>query len=289
MAPSTHINARPISGAIGAELAGVNAADDLDSSSVDAIRQALLEYNVIFLRDQELTSEQYLAFASRLGEPTEYPLLPGLPGFPMITPVIKREHETVNFGGVWHTDTTYLQQPPSATMLLAREVPPIGGDTLFANLSSAYEGLSDGMKRLLDGLTAVASSRKADAVRTREDRVQEADDGQGDADARGPRGNEEFVSEHPVVRTHPETGRKALYVNIAHTQRFSGMTEEESAPLLHFLYAHCVKPEFTCRFAWRPGSIAIWDNRCTLHNPVNDYHGYQRVMHRITLRGDTPR
>jgi taurine dioxygenase len=274
------ITVRPLSGAIGAEIDGVNAADDLDQPSVGAIREALLKFNVIFLRDQELTSAQYLAFASRLGVPNEYPLLPGLPDFPLITPVIKRENETINFGGVWHTDTTYLQEPPSATLLLAREVPPVGGDTLFANLYKAYESLSDGMRRLLDGLTAINSSRKADAVRTREDRIQEADDAQG---------NEEFVSEHPVVRTHPETGRKALYVNVAHTQRFGGMTEEESAPLLHFLYAHCVKPEFTCRFSWRPGSIAIWDNRCALHNPVNDYDGYLRVMHRITLKGDTPR
>jgi taurine dioxygenase len=274
------ITVRPLSGAIGAEIDGVNAADDLDQPSVGAIREALLKFNVIFLRDQKLTSAQYLAFASRLGVPNEYPLLPGLPDFPLITPVIKRENETINFGGVWHTDTTYLQEPPSATLLLAREVPPVGGDTLFANLYKAYESLSDGMRRLLDGLTAINSSRKADAVRTREDRVQEADDAQG---------NEEFVSEHPVVRTHPETGRKALYVNVAHTQRFGGMTEEESAPLLHFLYAHCVKPEFTCRFSWRPGSIAIWDNRCALHNPVNDYDGYLRVMHRITLKGDTPR
>ena len=280
MATSPMITVRPLSGAIGAEIDGVNAASDLDQPSVDAIREALLKFNVIFLRDQELTSAQYLAFASRLGVPNEYPLLPGLPDFPLITPVIKRENETINFGGVWHTDTTYLQEPPSATLLLAREVPPVGGDTLFANLYKAYESLSDGMRRLLDGLTAINSSRKADAVRTREDRVQEADDAQG---------NEEFVSEHPVVRTHPETGRKALYVNVAHTQRFGGMTEEESAPLLHFLYAHCVKPEFTCRFSWRPGSIAIWDNRCALHNPVNDYDGYLRVMHRITLKGDTPR
>ena len=249
MATSPTITVRPLSGAIGAEIDGVNAADDLDQPSVGAIREALLKFNVIFLRNQKLPSAQYLAFASRLGVPNEYPLLPGLPDFPLITPVIKRENETINFGGVWHTDTTYLQEPPSATLLLAREVPPVGGDTLFANLYKAYESLSDGMRRLLDGLTAINSSRKADAVRTREDRVQEADDAQG---------NEEFVSEHPVVRTHPETGRKALYVNVAHTQRFGGMTEEESAPLLHFLYAHCVKPEFTCRFSWRPGSFILF-------------------------------
>jgi taurine dioxygenase len=280
MTPYKRITVRPISGTIGAELDGVDSSGDLDQTAVEEIRQALLEFNVVFLRDQELTSEQYLAFASRFGEPSEYPMLAGLPGFPVITPVIKHADETVNFGGVWHTDTTYLQEPPSATLLLAREVPPRGGDTLFANLYAAFDGLSGGMQRLIGGLTAISSSGKTDAARTREDRV---------ADSADPRADDEYVSEHPVVRTHPETGRKALYVNVAHTVRFAGMTEEESAPLLGYLYEHSIRPEFTCRFSWRVGSLAIWDNRCSLHNPVNDYHGYQRVMHRITLRGDRPR
>lgn len=273
------ISVRPVSGSIGAEVGGVDLAE-LAPSTVDEIRRALLEYNVVFLRDQELDSESYLAFAQKLGEPSEYPLLPGLPGFPMITPVVKREHETMNFGGVWHSDTTYLPEPPMATMLLARTVPPVGGDTLFANMYAAYDALSDGMKGLLGGLVGISSSRKADAARTREDRVSEAG---------RPNSDSELQGRHPVVRTHPETGRKALYLNIAHTVRFDGMTEEESAPILHFLYEHSVRPEFTCRFTWEVGSMAIWDNRCTMHNPVNDYHGYLREMHRITLRGDAPR
>ena len=135
------------------------------------------------------------------------------------------------------------------------------------------------MKGMLASLRAVNSSAKADASKTREDRVKTS----GTDAARGDR-----VAEHPVVRTHPETGRKALYVNLGHTVRFSGMTEEESAPLLDILFRHQVRPEFTCRFAWQPGSIAFWDNRCTQHNPVNDYHGYRRLMHRITLAGDVP-
>jgi taurine dioxygenase len=135
------------------------------------------------------------------------------------------------------------------------------------------------MRQLLDGLTAVNSSAKADASKTREDRIRS----DGRADART-----ELVAEHPVVRTHPETGRKALFVNPGHTVRFGGMTEEESQPLLEFLFRHQVRPEFTCRFAWRPGSIALWDNRCAQHNPVNDYHGFRRVMHRITLAGTRP-
>ena len=166
------------------------------------------------------------------------------------------------------------------TMLIAREVPPYGGDTLFASGTFAYESLSDGMKRMLEGLIGVNHSAKADVTRTREDRVRDG----GKAEAK-----KEYISEHPVVRTHPETGRKALYVNVGHTVRFKDMTEEESAPLLNYLFQHQVRPEFTCRFSWRVGSMALWDNRCVLHNPVNDYQGYRRVMHRITLAGDTPR
>ena len=165
------------------------------------------------------------------------------------------------------------------SMLLAREVPPWGGDTLFASQTLAYDSLSDTMKRLLDGLRGVSSSAKADVSRTREDRIRS--DGRAGAPT-------EYRAVHPVVRTHPETGRRALYVNVAHTVGIEGLTDAESAPLLAFLFEHQVRPEFTCRFAWRPGSLAFWDNRCTLHNPVNDYHGFRRVMHRITLRGDRP-
>jgi len=165
------------------------------------------------------------------------------------------------------------------TMLIAREVPPFGGDTLFANMYLAYEILSPGMRRLLDGLIAVNSSAKADVTKTREDRIR--DGARKDA-------KPEYVAEHPVVRTHPETGRKALYVNGGHTVRFKDMTEEESAPLLQYLFAHQQRPEFTCRFRWEVGSLALWDNRCTQHNPINDYHGDRRIMHRVTLAGDKP-
>jgi taurine dioxygenase len=185
----------------------------------------------------------------------------------------------VNFGGVWHSDTTYLDIPPMASMLVAREVPPAGGDTLFANMYLAYESLSPGMRRMLDGLVGISSSAKADASRTREDRLRDS----ARADAK-----QEYVAAHPVVRVHPETGRRALYVNVAHTIGFEGMTAEESAPLLEFLFRHLTKPEFSCRFRWQPGSIAFWDNRCAQHNAINDYHGHRRSMHRITLAGDQP-
>ena len=219
-----------------------------------------------------------MAFARRMGKPIEYPFVRGIDGFPEVIEVKKLEHERHNFGGIWHSDTAYLEEPPMGSMLLARELPPYGGDTLFANQYLAYETLSEGMRRVLDGLVAVNSSANADVSRTREDRVKEQS-----------RTVEEFAAEHPVVRTHPETGRKALYVNVAHTARFRGMTEDESVPLLRFLFEHQVRPEFTCRFQWRVGSLAFWDNRCVQHNPVNDYHGHRRVMHRITLAGERPR
>jgi len=274
------LDIRRIAGALGAEIHGVSLDRELDAETVAALRQALLDHLVIFFRDQNLPPERFLALARRFGQPIEYPFVRGIDGFPEIIQVAKLEHETVNFGGIWHSDTTYLELPPMGTMLVAREVPPVGGDTLFANQYLAYEALSDGMKKLLDGLCAVNSSAKANTTRTREDRIKSDP-------ARRP--NDDFIAEHPVVRTHPETGRKALYVNVGHTVRFSGMTEEESAPLLDYLFRHQARPEFTCRFAWRVGSLAFWDNRAAQHNPINDYHGYRRVMHRITLAGDKPR
>ena len=270
---------RKISGALGAELLGVDLAAGLCASQAKEIRQALLDNLVIFLRNQTLTSQQFLDFSQAMGEPIEYPFVKGLEGFPHIIEVKKLEHEKVNFGGIWHSDTTYLEHPPMGSMLLSQEVPPYGGDTIFANQYLAYEALSSTMKRLLDGLTGISSSARADVSKTREDRIKS--DGK-DATPK------EYRAEHPVIRTHPETGRKALYVNVAHTAGIVGMTDEESAPLLEFLFKHQVKPEFTCRFAWTPNAIAFWDNRCAQHNPVNDYHGFRRVMHRITLQGDKP-
>ena len=272
-----HVEVRPIAGALGAELHGVDLAHDLDDDAVAEIRQAWLDHLVVFFRDQTLTPAQQVAFARRLGEPMEYPQLKGLPDQPLITPVMKLEHERTNFGGVWHSDTTYLERPPMASMLYAKEIPPYGGDTEFANQYLAYETLSAGLRQTLDGLIGISSSLKADASKTREDRLKAA-------------GEEPktLIAEHPVVRTHPETGRKALYLNIGHTTQFKGWTVKESQPLLDFLFQHQVRPEFTCRFGWQAGSLALWDNRCAMHNPINDYHGYRRILHRITLAGERP-
>jgi len=274
------IEARKVSGALGAEISGVDLARPLSREDIGDIRRLWLEHLVLFFRHQDLREDLYMAFAGQFGEPVEYPFVRGLAGYPNIIEVKKLEHERAAFGAIWHSDTAYLARPPMASMLLARELPPHGGDTLFANMYLAFDSLSSGLKELLQGLKAVNSSAKADVTKTREDRIKDA----GTEEAK-----KEYVAEHPVVRTHPETGRKALYVNPAHTVRFAGWTEEESAPLLRFLFDFQVKPEFTCRFSWQPGSIALWDNRCAQHNPVNDYHGHRRLMHRITLAGDVPR
>jgi len=273
------IQVTPLTAVVGAEIGGVDLASDLADDTIAEIRRAWLEHLVVFFRDQTLTPDAFLAFARRIGDPVEYPFVKGIEGFPEIIAVTKLPHETVNFGGIWHSDTVYLERPPMATLLIAREIPPRGGDTEFASMYAAYDALSPGMQRLLDGLRAVNSSALADVSKTREDRIRDS----GVVDDR------EYVAEHPVVRTHPETGRKALYVNVAHTERFVDMTADESRPLLQFLFEHQVRPEFTCRFQWQPGSLAMWDNRCAMHNPINDYDGYTRAMHRITLAGDVPR
>lgn len=265
-----------LSGSIGAELHGIDLRT-IDEAKASKIRQAFLDHKVIFFRDQDLSPKEFLDFSAHFGKPIEYPFVKGIDGYPEIIQVMKRENEKTNFGGVWHCDTLYLDEPPMGTILLAKEIPPYGGDTLFADGAAAYEALSDGLKTTLSTLIAVNTSAKADASKTREDRIKDSG-----------HKTEDLISYHPAVRTHPETGRKALYVNVAHTERFDGWTAEESAPLLQFLFQHQIKPEFTCRFSWAPGSLAFWDNRTALHNPINDYHGFRRSMHRITLAGDVP-
>lgn len=270
---------RKAAGALGAELSDLDLTAGMNGEQAAGVRQALLDHQVVFIRQQNLTPRQFLEFARAMGDPVEYPFVKGLTEFPTIIEVKKLEHETVNFGGVWHSDTTYLDEPPMGSMLLAREVPPFGGDTLFASQYAAYEALSDTMKLLLAPLKAICSSAKADVSKTREDRIRT--DGRSETP-------KEYCAEHPIVRTHPETGRKAIFVNVAHTSGIKGMPEDESTPLLQFLFQHQIKPEFTCRLRWEPGTLAFWDNRCVQHNPINDYHGHRRVMHRITLKGDRP-
>ena len=270
---------QPLSPSLGSLIEGIDLSQPMNRGQLLELRAIWLTRKVIILRGQSLSTEQYIAFAQRLGTPDIYPFLEGLKDFPEITPVLKKETETVNFGGVWHSDTTYQPCPPMATMLYALEIPPVGGDTLFANQVQAYESLSDGLKETLAKLKIVCSPDKAAAVATRADRIVESGRDMG---------KDNLVGIHPVIRTHPETGEKALYVNQAHSCNFEGWSIAESDGLLNFLYAHQVREEFQCRHAWQQGDLAIWDNRCTLHYPINDYHGHRRLLHRITLKGDKP-
>ena len=273
-----HIQVKPISGALGAEIHGVDLAH-LEDEIFAEIHHAFLENLVIFFRDQTITPDQQVAFSARFAPIGYYPFLKGLPDHPAVIEVRKEPEDELNFGGVWHTDTAYLAKPPMGSVLYAKEIPENGGDTMFANLYLAYETLSDPMKAMLNGRKAVNSSRKGDAAAGRQKSVDENPKDASDV---------QTESTHPALRTHPETGRQALYVNRGHTVCFEGATPEESAPVLEYLFEHQIRPEFTCRFQWAPGSIAIWDNRCALHYPLNDYHGQRRVMHRVTMEGDTP-
>ena len=256
----------------------------LNAETIQAARQVFLEHGVVFFRpprQQPLSPENFLKLSSQFGTPIRYPFVSGIsPEHPEIIRVLKKEHEKTNFGGIWHSDTSYLEVPPMGTLLMAEEVPPYGGDTIFANQYLAYETLSDGLKKVLEGLKGVNTSTKADTSKTRENRIKDSAPAKGQP--------ESYESIHPVVRTHPETGRKSLYVNTAHTSRFEGWTEKESEGLLKFLHEHQVKVEFTGRWRWQKGDIAFWDNRCVLHNPVNDYQGHRRGMLRVTLEGDRP-
>ena len=273
------IEVTPISGALGALVTGVELKNPLQEDVFAEIYKAFLEYKVIFFKDQDLNPESQLHFGRMFGRPIIYPFVKGLKDFPEITPILKKETDLNNFGGVWHSDTTYQQQPPKATMLYAVEVPEYGGDTEFADQYMALNYLSDGMQKFLSKQKIINISGKGKVVASRSDVMKHASSGQA---------VDEFRAEHPVVRTHPETKKKALFVNEAHSLQFSSLTLEESTPLLEFLFRHQIRSEFTCRFKWEKGSVAIWDNRCTLHNPINDYHGKRRLMHRITFAGDTP-
>lgn len=276
------MNVRPLAGALGAEIRGLSL-KSLDDAGWREIHQAFLRYAVLAIRDQSLGPEDIMRVGARFGEPCFYPFVTGLEGFPYIFEVVKEEHETTNFGNAWHSDTTYLKQPPLGTLLYALEVPQYGGDTLFANTALAYEALSQGMRRMLDGMVGVNSAAlKYGGGRSRmHSRI-------GGMKVHDTDSAEQYEAEHPVVRTHPETGKKALYLSRSHTIRFKDMSEEESKPLVDWLQAHQTRPEFTCRVHWEPGTLTVWDNRCTQHSAVNDYHGQRRRMRRLTVGPQTP-
>ena len=273
----------PLAGALGAEVRGIALSNLEDDNAWKAIQRAFLQYSVLAFRDQEFQPADLMRVGARFGEPCFYPFVTGLDDYPYIFEVVKEEHETVNFGGNWHSDTTYLKQPPLGTLLYALETPARGGDTLFTSTYAAYDALSEGMRALLDRLVGVnsASLKYTGGRRKIHSTI-------GGMKVHDTETAEEYEAEHPAVRTHPDTGRKALYVSRSHTIRFKDMSEEESRPLIEFLQAHQTRPEFTCRVRWWPGTLTIWDNRCTQHSAVNDYHGQRRRMQRLTFGAQTP-
>jgi taurine dioxygenase len=231
---------------------------------------------VLFFRDQKLSEDEHIAFARRWGEIDINKFFPHIEGYREIAEVKKEREQKTNIGGGWHTDHSYDEIPAMGSILVARVLPPAGGDTLFADMVAAYEALDDETKAAIAGLKAVHSNAHVFGSKAYYDNPERAQFA-----------NDEAVGQavHPVVITHPLSGRKALYVNPGFTIRFDGQSAEESRPLLHRLFAHAMKPEFQCRFQWRPGSIAFWDNRATWHFALNDYHGEERLMHRITVKG----
>jgi taurine dioxygenase len=277
---------RPLAGALGAEIFGIDLRHGGDERTWSELHRVFLEERVVAIRGQDLSLDDMMAIGRRFGEPCFYPFARGMEDYPYITQVVKEVGETENFGSDWHSDTTYLEQPPAATLLYAIETPPRGGDTLYANTTAAYDALSDGMKQMIGGLVGVFSGslkRKRAGGRAEHHRGIAGMAVQNAANAAA------LEAKHPVVRTHPETGRKALYLTSLHTIRFDGMTEEESRPLIDYLSAHCVKPEFTCRVHWQPGTLTVWDNRCTMHKANPDYPaGERREMHRIVIEGTVP-
>jgi alpha-ketoglutarate-dependent taurine dioxygenase len=282
--PYEAITVTPASPHIGAEIGNIDLTKPLSNQEVSELHQAFTDHLVIFFRDQRISFDDQIRVASYfgpLGRHVGVSTISKTTDNPFVRKFHYDETSTKISGENWHSDQSCAAIPPLGSMLYNHTLPPNGGgDTMFASMYAAYEALSPAMQSLLGGLRAVNSSALADVSKTREDRIRDAGDDVTTAT--------EFVAEHPVVRTHPETGRKGLYVNVAHTARFAGMTEAESKPLLQFLFEHQVRPEFTCRFRWAVGSLAMWDNRCAMHNPINDYHGYTRRMHRITLAGDVP-
>ncbi|HSS65695.1 MAG TPA: TauD/TfdA family dioxygenase [Gammaproteobacteria bacterium] len=284
---SAALTVTPLTTVIGAEIDGVDIASDFDNKALTRIRAALIEHQVIFFRDQKLSLEDLENFSARFGPLLRVPYVEPVDGHPNVIAVLKQAEETriSVFGGEWHSDFSYLEAPPGLTVLYAMDVPLGRGDTLWTSMYAAYEGLSDGFRRKLDRMRVMHSGHVYGAKRPRSARMrtsQSMNISRGNAEA-------DIERPHPAVRLHPESGRPALFVNPIYTTRFEGMEEAESRPLLDALYAEATRPEYTCRFEWRNGSVAVWDNRCTMHLAINDYDGHRRLLYRTTVGGERPR
>lgn len=283
------IEVAPIAGALGAEISGVNLSKPLDAETIGEIKRAFNQYLVIYFHGQDITPAQQTELARQFGPLTKHPFIKTLPNHPEVAPLIRDADDKsgLNFGGIWHMDVTFMECPPLGSMLYAVAPPPFGGDTMFSNMYLAYETLSPGMRALCDQLIVVHS-----AAVSYDPHRGAADPSKSKVAQKGMEFEiKEDVTaevEHPLVRIHPETGRKLLFVNAGYQVRFKDMTEAESKPLFDFLNAHACRPEFTCRFRYAKGTLGFWDNRCVQHFALDDYRGYRREMHRVQIGGDRP-
>jgi alpha-ketoglutarate-dependent taurine dioxygenase len=280
------IEVRPLNGTIGAEIHGVDLSRPLDDETWREILQAFHDYLVIYFPNQPLTNEQHMAFSQRFGPLMAMPQLHTVEGFDLIH-VIKRDADDTGrvIGEGWHADSTYFERPPAAVVMRAVTVPEFGGDTGFLSMYAAYETLSPKLRSVLDTLNVVHSATRiyGSAYHAQKKKFS-ANNAKIDLDVAA--GDAEMI--HPLVCTHPGSGRRFLYVNQVYVQRFDGMTEAESKPLLEFLYAHCIRFENTCRVRWQKDQVLIWDNRCTMHKAIPDYVGRARYMTRTTIAGERP-
>ncbi len=266
----------PVTDAIGATVSDIDLRR-VDADDVAELNAAWGDHGVLFFRDQELTPDDHIAFAEKFAEIDVNRFFQAVETHPNIAQVLKEADQELNIGGGWHTDHSYDQIPARGSILLAREVPPVGGDTQFLSVGAAYDALSDGLKATLRMLKAHHTIEHVFGTQSNYNR-----------DMGGRLGNPEGVgaAEHPMVIEHPVSGRPMLYINMGFTTHIVGWTPEESKPLLDYLYTHTLQEQFMTTFTWEPGSVAMWDNRSTWHYAVNDYHGHRRLMHRITVQGD---
>ena len=272
------IGIKPLTGALGAEIEGVDLSRPLEPAVADEILRAFQEHLVIYFRDQKpLTPEQHIQFAGLFGALQPIPHIFSIDGYPQVQKVLRETDDKRRVvGGAWHNDSTFMDTPPTAVIMRAIDIPEVGGDTLFTNLYRAYETLSPKMREIIDGLDAIHSGKKLFGTGANQKTVmmKTMDTDEGDRE-----------TVHPVVPRHPVTGRKHLFVNTVFTQRIDGMTEEESRPLLGYLYEHAALPEFTCRVRWENNMVLVWDNRAAYHRAVPDYAGHRRYLERVTTGG----
>jgi len=275
---------RPLAAVLGVEVIGADLSGPQADRQIDALHELFLQHHVLCIRNQKLDGEKQLAFARRFGEPEVHPIVEGTDEHPEVVRVLKPAGESASFGVGWHTDNSFFAKPSLGSVLYGKTIPPVGGDTLYSNMEAAWEGLSPRMQEHLLGMQAVHSATRAyDPSNTGEDKYR------GEA-AISYRWSDSIRDEvlHPVVRTHPETGKRSIYVNPMFTLRIEELHASESDSLLRFLYEHCVRPEFSCRLRWEPDTVAVWDNRSVWHYAMDDYQDYERLMFRVTVAGDVP-